>query len=124
MACPEWTWGSAWASAEWTWAPSATASLVVPGRYVTAGGEDPLSGTLPALGEPARGASQLDAGDVQFPLYLINGRPPADPFAVQVKRGERLRLRLLNAAADTLFAFSVDDHPLTLVATDGQPLPP
>jgi FtsP/CotA-like multicopper oxidase with cupredoxin domain len=96
-------------------------SLAIPGRYVTLAGEDPLSGTLAALGNLLDGR-QIDAGDVRFPLYLANGRPPTDPFAVEVRRGERLRLRLINAAADTLFAFSVDEHPLTIVATDGQPV--
>ena len=98
-------------------------SLAVPGRFVSLGGEDPVSGTLPALGN-LLSAKQLDAGDVRFPLYLVNGRPPSDPFGVEVKRGERLRLRVVNAAADTLFSFSVDDHPLTLVATDGQAVSP
>jgi FtsP/CotA-like multicopper oxidase with cupredoxin domain len=98
-------------------------SLTIPGRYVTPTGEDPLSGTLAALGNLLAGR-ELDAGDVQFPLYLVNGRPPSDPFSLCVRRGERLRLRVINAAADTLFAFSVDDHPLTLVATDGQAVAP
>jgi FtsP/CotA-like multicopper oxidase with cupredoxin domain len=98
-------------------------SLSVPGRYVSLAGEDPLSGTLPALGN-LLADRQLDAGDVQFPLYLVNGRPANDPFGVEVRRGERLRLRLVNASADTIFGFSVDDHPLTLVATDGQAVTP
>jgi FtsP/CotA-like multicopper oxidase with cupredoxin domain len=98
-------------------------TLVVPGRYVTLGGEDPVSGTLPGLGN-FLAARQLDAGDVQFPLYLVNGRPPADPFAVEIRRGERVRLRVINASSDTLFAFSVDDHPLTLVSSDGQAVDP
>ena len=76
-------------------------SLAVPGRYVTLAREEPLSGTLPALGN-LLAAKQLDAGDVQYPLYLVNGRPPGDPYGVEVKRGERVRLRVLNAAADTL----------------------
>ena len=98
-------------------------SLVVPGRYVTRTGEDPVSGTLPALGN-LLAAKQLDAGDVQFPLYLVNGRPPGDPYGVEVRRGERVRLRVMNAASDTMFAFSVDGHPLTLVASDGQAVEP
>ncbi len=96
-------------------------SLAIPGRYVTLGGKDPLSGTLPALGN-LLASGQLDAGDVRFPLYLVNGRPPADPFRVEVRGGQVVRLRVINAAADTLFAFSVDDHSLTVVATDGQPV--
>jgi FtsP/CotA-like multicopper oxidase with cupredoxin domain len=96
-------------------------SLAITGRYVTLTGEHPLSGTIAALGNLLDGR-QIDAGDVRFPLYLVNGRPPTDPFVVEVRRGERLRLRLINAGADTLFAFSVDDHRLTIVATDGQPV--
>ena len=57
-----------------------------------------------------------------YPFFLMNGRPSADPFSVQVKRGERVRLRLINAAADTIFCFTVDGHPLTIVAGDGQPV--
>jgi FtsP/CotA-like multicopper oxidase with cupredoxin domain len=98
-------------------------TLSVPGRYVSLAGEDPLSGTLPALGN-LLADRQLDAGDVQFPLYLVNGRPANDPYPVEVRRGERLRLRLINASADTIFGFSVDDHPLTLVSTDGQAVTP
>ena len=63
------------------------------GSYVTLRGDDPLSGTLPALGN-LLAAKQLDAGDVQFPLYLINGRPPGDPYGLEVRRGERVRLRV------------------------------
>jgi FtsP/CotA-like multicopper oxidase with cupredoxin domain len=98
-------------------------SLSIPGRYVTLGREEPVSGTLPALAN-LLSQKQLDAGDVQFPVYLVNGRIAADPDTVEVRRGERLRLRLVNAAADTIFAFSVDDHPLTVVASDGQPVVP
>ena len=98
-------------------------SLAVPGRFVALAGDEPVSGTLPALGN-FLDSKQLDAGDVRFPLYLINGKPPGDPFAVDVKKGERVRLRVINAAADTLFSVSVDDHPLTLVASDGQAVAP
>jgi multicopper oxidase len=98
-------------------------TLAIPGRFVGLSGEEPLSGTIAALGN-LLAAKQLDAGDVQFPLYLVNGRPPADPHRVEVRRGQRLRLRIVNAAADTLFSFAVDEHPLTLVASDGQPVAP
>jgi hypothetical protein len=42
-------------------------TLSIPGRYVTAAGDDPLSGTLAALGN-LLAARQLDAGDVRFPV--------------------------------------------------------
>ncbi|HZO97788.1 MAG TPA: multicopper oxidase family protein [Gaiellaceae bacterium] len=98
-------------------------SLVVSGDAVTVAGEDPPSGTLPALVNLLE-SGDADPGDVVYPLFLVNGRPPDDPFALEVSRGERLRLRLLNAAADTHFLFTVDGHPFTLVATDGQRVEP
>ena len=51
-------------------------------RYVALAHEEPLSGTLPALGDLLV-AKQLDAGDMQYPLYLINGRPPGDPYSLR-----------------------------------------
>jgi len=98
-------------------------SLVISGDAVSLAGDDPPSGTLPALVNLLDGGDG-DPGDVTYPMFLINGRPPDDPYVLQVRRGERLRLRLLNAAADTHFAFSIDNHPLTLVASDGQLVEP
>ncbi|MEI8106082.1 MAG: multicopper oxidase family protein [Actinomycetes bacterium] len=98
-------------------------SIVVAGDAADLAGSDPVSGTLPALVNLLK-SGDADAGDVTYPLFLINGRPPDDPYALQVRRGERVRLRLLNAAADTHFVFSIDDHPVTIVATDGQPVSP
>jgi multicopper oxidase len=98
-------------------------SLVIAGDAVSLGGDDPPSGTLPALVNLLDGGDG-DPGDVTYPMFLINGRPSDDSYVLQVRRGERLRLRLLNAAADTHFAFSIDGHPLTLVASEGQLVEP
>jgi len=98
-------------------------SLVISGDAVDLSGNDPVSGTLPAFVNLLDGGDG-DPGDVVYPLYLINGRPPDDPYSLRVRSGERIRLRLLNAAADTHFLFSVDGHPLMLVATDGQRVEP
>lgn len=65
-----------------------------------------------------------DAGDVYYPLYLINGRSPLDPQTFTTRPGERIRLRIINAAADTAFRFGVNDHPLTITHTDGFPVRP
>jgi FtsP/CotA-like multicopper oxidase with cupredoxin domain len=98
-------------------------SLVISGDATSLSGEDPVSGTLPALVN-LLSSGDADPGDLTYPLFLINGRPPEDPFVAHVRRAERVRLRLINAAADTHFLFSVDDHPLTLVASDGQLVEP
>lgn len=65
-----------------------------------------------------------DAGDVDHPLFLINGRTTADPFTVNAKPGDKVLLRLINAGADTAFRFAVVGHELTVVATDGYPVEP
>ena len=44
-------------------------------------------------------------GHVSHPLFLINGRPPQSPHSVPGAPGKRIRLRVINAAADTVFAF-------------------
>lgn len=98
-------------------------TMVISGNAVTLAGDDPVSGTLPALVNLLADGN-ADPGDVTYPLFLINGRPPEDPFSVQVRRNDRVRVRLINAASDTHFLFSVDDHPLTVVASDGQSVEP
>jgi len=51
----------------------------------------------------------------------INGRVP-ETFAVRA--GERIRLRLINAATARAFALSFDGHRPWVIALDGQPLEP
>ncbi|RGE19045.1 multicopper oxidase family protein [Leucobacter sp. wl10] len=65
-----------------------------------------------------------DAGDVYYPLYLINGRPKLDPETFTAKPGERIRLRIINAGGDTAFRFGVTGHQLTITHTDGYPVEP
>jgi FtsP/CotA-like multicopper oxidase with cupredoxin domain len=103
--------------------PLGDGSLVVSGDALDLSGAEPVSGTLPAMVNLIANGD-ADPGDVIYPLFLLNGRPAEDPFVARVRRGERVRLRLINAAADTHFLFSVDDHPLTLVASDGQRVEP
>ena len=62
------------------------------------------------------------AGDISYPLYLVNGRPPEGPETLKVRRGEKVRLRLVNPAADTAFRFVVAGHKLTVTHADGMPV--
>lgn len=91
------------------------------GRHTTLGGAMPGTDTLAGLAN-ALERGGVDPGDVRYPLYLINGRPPSDPAIVRVRRGERLRLRIANPAADTLFCVFVEGHELTVTHADGQPV--
>jgi FtsP/CotA-like multicopper oxidase with cupredoxin domain len=65
-----------------------------------------------------------DAGDIAYPLHLLNGRPSSDAPTLSVPPGGRARLRIINAAAET--AYRVGWPGLTAVVThsDGFPVEP
>ena len=65
-----------------------------------------------------------DTGDVDYPLYLINGRPPTNPKTYEVEPGAQVRLRLINAGSDTPFRVALGGGRLTVVASDGFPVEP
>lgn len=96
--------------------PIATKRAGGPHRRLDGGvpGTDHLAGLANAML-----AGATDPGDVRHPLYLVNGRPPEDPDVVDVARGDRLRLRIVNPAADTIFRFFVEDHEMTITHADG-----
>ncbi|MGQ0630392.1 MAG: multicopper oxidase family protein [Sporichthyaceae bacterium] len=59
-----------------------------------------------------------------YPMYLINGRPAADPPTFEVSPGQRVRLRLMNIGADTGFLVAIAGHRMTITHTDGMPVEP
>lgn len=63
-------------------------------------------------------------GDVDYPLYLVNGRAPADPEVLRARPGQRVRLRVINAGADTIFDVALGGHTLTVTHSDGYPVVP
>ena len=65
-----------------------------------------------------------DVGDIVYPHYLVNGRIPAQPATLDAKPGQRARIRLINAAADTLFRIALGGHVMTVTHTDGYPVQP
>lgn len=62
-----------------------------------------------------------DAGDAVHPHHLINGRPRADPETLEPRPrgGDRVRLRIINAASDTAYRVAIGGHRLTVTHTDG-----
>ena len=62
--------------------------------------------------------------DVNYPGYLMNGKAVDDPWTMQVKQGDRLRLRLINGSTATFFRVQLEDHELEIIAADGQPVVP
>lgn len=79
--------------------------------------DEPVPGDEPPSG-------RVSFGGRRYPLLLVNGRPPDDPTVVEVRRGDRIRLRVMNIGADTGFRFAVDGHRLTVTHTDGMPVRP
>jgi FtsP/CotA-like multicopper oxidase with cupredoxin domain len=75
-------------------------------------------------GRMGTGMHHGSPGDVDYPLYLLNGRAPADPDILQARPGDRVKLRLINAAADTVVDITLTDHTLTVTHTDGFPTRP
>jgi multicopper oxidase len=65
-----------------------------------------------------------DAGDVRHPLYLVNGRSPRSPAILKARPGQRVRLRVVNAAADTAFRLALGGHRLKVTHADGFPVRP
>ncbi|WP_104525685.1 multicopper oxidase family protein [Blastococcus atacamensis] len=73
---------------------------------------------------PADPRDVVSFGGRTYPVLLVNGRPPLDPAVVEGRPGDRLRLRVMNVAADTGFRFAVAGHRLTVTHTDGMPVEP
>jgi FtsP/CotA-like multicopper oxidase with cupredoxin domain len=65
-----------------------------------------------------------DGGDVTYPYYLINGRTTKDPQVLEYTAGQRIRLRIINAGADTAFRVAVPGADLDVTHTDGYPVVP
>ncbi|MEM9729830.1 MAG: multicopper oxidase family protein [Myxococcota bacterium] len=69
-------------------------------------------------------------GDVKWVSALINGKgryrggPKVPLERVEVEQGSVTRFRIINASSTYELVFSIDDHPLTVFATDGLPIKP
>lgn len=76
---------------------------------------------------PGRGRGMMDGMGALVPPYaghLINGRLPADPFEIRVRRGERARLRLINPASATTYRLAIAGHRMTVTHADARPVEP
>jgi FtsP/CotA-like multicopper oxidase with cupredoxin domain len=70
------------------------------------------------------GMGAMDLNDYDWDAYLANDRTLSDPEVVQVERGGRIRLRVINAAAATVFWIDTGAAPARLVAADGHAVQP
>ena len=67
-----------------------------------------------------------DVADVTEAAYtfLVNGHGPAENWTGLFRPGERVRLRIINAAAQTIFNIRIPGLQMLVVASDGNPVRP
>lgn len=70
------------------------------------------------------GMMSMDLNDIEYDAYLANDRTLDDPEVVQVERGGRVRLRIINGATATAFTIDLGKLEGELVAVDGQAVQP
>lgn len=70
------------------------------------------------------GMPLADPARPEYRALLVNGRGPDDPPALEVRTGERVRLRLVNPASATTFRVAIAGHRMAVTHTDGRPVEP
>ncbi|HBU16363.1 MAG: copper oxidase [Rhodobacteraceae bacterium GWE1_64_9] len=73
---------------------------------------------------PGMDGMAMDLNDYNFDAYLANDRTLDDPEVVQVDKGGQVLVRVINAAAATVFWIDTGALPGRLVAVDGEPVQP
>lgn len=99
----------------------------MPGMAATVA--SPASGGSPApagggMAGMKMGGGKADLSDVAYPTFLLNGKAPSAPWTLAARVGERIRLRIVNAAASTYFRVALDGHPLQVTHADGIAIQP
>jgi len=88
------------------------------------GGMDMGDGSMAGMQMARSDALGGDAGDVTYPLHLVNGRVATAPTTLSARPGQRIRLRIVNAGGDTAYRVALGGHRLTVTHTDGFPVRP
>ena len=70
------------------------------------------------------GGMAMDLNDFNFDAYLANDRTLSDPEVVQVENGGRVRLRVINGSAATVYWIDTGAVEARLVAVDGHDVQP
>ena len=87
-------------------------------------GMNGMAGMNGLNGMAGMGSSVLGGGDVDHPHYLVNGRTPEAPVTLSGRPGQRVRMRIVNAGADTAFRVVLGGHRMTVTHSDGFPVVP
>ncbi|MFV0405897.1 MAG: multicopper oxidase family protein [Propioniciclava sp.] len=89
---------------------------------------DGIDGATPATVyqdlQQSTGGMMGSGMDVNYPYYLVNGKVSADAETFNAQPGDRIKLRIINAGADTTFRCALSEHRLRLTHKDGVPVAP
>ena len=70
------------------------------------------------------GGMAIHANDIKYDAYLANDRTLDDPEVVQVERGGKVRVRIINGATATAFFIDTGTVSASCIAVDGNPCVP
>ena len=62
--------------------------------------------------------------DLVYSMYLVNGKPAEEPEEFEVRRGDKVRLRLINPSVSIIYRVALEGHRMTVTHTVGQPIEP
>ena len=68
--------------------------------------------------------SVYDLSDIAYDTFLLNGHPPTHPWIGHVKKGDVVRLRIIDAGASTIFHVKMPGHVLKIISVDGNDIKP
>lgn len=95
------------------------------GHGTASGGDAAMGHDMTGMaGMDAMDGMAMDLNDYDWDAYLANDRTLSDPEVVIVERGGRVRLRVVNAAAATVFWIDTGALDGRLVAVDGHGVRP
>jgi FtsP/CotA-like multicopper oxidase with cupredoxin domain len=92
------------------------------------GSADPHAGhdmsSMPGMDMSQIPPGGMDLNDVSYDAFLANDRTLDDPDVVRVDQGQRVRLRIINAASATNFMIDLGSLSGSLTDVDGRPIVP
>ncbi len=93
-------------------------------------GEGTMGGRGGGMMGPRMGRGQVPEGE-DLPLlepiydqYAVNGELPSQTNAMEVSRGDKVRLRLINASSSSIYYLRLTGHDVTVTRADGRPIEP
>jgi FtsP/CotA-like multicopper oxidase with cupredoxin domain len=105
----------AWATVDGGGPETSRMGRISPGMGMMGGMMGMMRGQ-PRPGEPLQ--------EPLYDAYGINGKVFGASAPFKVRKGDRVRLRIINASSTTIFTFRIAGHPLRITHTDGRPIVP